>query len=206
MKLLKKDAILFKFSLYSLLLGLVFAAFAPPEKTIGKVISLVYLHIGFFAGAIILLFLSAANGLLCLLWKKKSCEKTTEVFFKVAFLGWLIYFVLSAAIAYLSWGAVFWEEPRMVIAVKVLFIFVIAFLLDWFLEKRFRTQVFTGASALSILLWMSRYSIIHPEAPIRKSDVAAIKLTAYASVFLIALSIITLAISVAGRELRDGAV
>lgn len=82
MKLLKKDAILFKFSLYSLLLGLVFAAFAPPEKTIGKVISLVYLHIGFFAGAIILLFLSAANGLLCLLWKKNPVKRQPKCFLK----------------------------------------------------------------------------------------------------------------------------
>lgn len=201
-KLLSKYQTLFRISIALLVIGIFSAAFAPAEAVIGKALSLVYLHIGFFAGALILLMSVLLAGFLVVFLKKGALQPLLKNAYEVAFASWFIYFLLSAAVAYLAWGGVFWQEPRMVIAVRILFIFFVALALNLFLERKSEAVVYSAASFISILIWLFRYSIMHPKAPIRNSDVTSIKVFALVSIVSTALSVILLAFSLAGRDLN----
>lgn len=194
---------LFKVAMVLLIAGVMLAAFAPSEKVIGKVLGLVYLHIGFFAGSLILLCLVLILGLISFFKNSRKILNVIGAFYRIAFGGWFIYFLLSAAIAYLSWGHIFWQEPRMVIAVRVLFIFLLCFALNGFLERKYEEKIYFFGALFSILIWIFRYSIMHPKAPIRNSDVASIKIMALFTIFLTAISLITLAFAVAGKEMEN---
>jgi hypothetical protein len=197
----KRNRLLFRTSLFSLFIGLFAAAFAPTEKVIGKALALVYLHIGFFAGALVLFFLTIIAAIL--FSRIKAGRVLIGKLYTTGGIAWFIYFLLSVAVAWMSWGGIFWQEPRMVIAVRVIFIFLIAQAVYYFLERKYVEVVFGSAAFLSILIWLFRFSIFHPRAPIRESNSLAIKAFAVISIFSTALSVLLLALSLAGRDLGN---
>jgi MFS family permease len=189
---------MFRLSILFLVLGISAAAVAPSERTIGKALSLVYLHIGFFLAALILLILSLIASAFGVRYEK--ARRIANTSFSFASLSWLIYFVLSAAVAYLGWGGIFWQEPRMVIAVRVLILLSAAMVLVWVMEERAKNLVISLASLLSIIIWLGRYSIFHPKAPIRNSDNLSIKALAVISIAGIVISVLMLASAVFLRD------
>ncbi|MCX7832018.1 MAG: hypothetical protein N2440_03865 [Actinobacteria bacterium] len=203
-KILNLNQTIFRISLAFLVVGVLSAAFSPSEKTIGKVIGLVYLHVGFFIGSLALLLLTILFGIFWKLRKNQLLFVLNQVSYRISFFSWVVYFILSALVARLSWGGVFWQEPRMIIAVRVIFIFLFVFLLDWFFDKKFTPYFYTAGSLLSIGIWIFRFSIMHPRAPIRNSDVLLIKVSALVSIVFTALSIVLLAIALSGRKIKDG--
>lgn len=202
-KIIDHNQTIFRISNAFLIVGVLSAAFSPSEKTIGKVIGLVYLHVGFFIGSFALLILTILFGVSWWFRKNKLLFIFNQNSYRISFFSWVVYFILSALIAKLSWGGVFWEEPRMVIAIEVIFIFLFVFLLDWFFDKKFTPYFYTAGSLSSIGIWFFRFSIMHPRAPIRNSDVFLIKISALVSIVFTALSIVLLAIAVSGRKIKD---
>lgn len=189
---------LFKLSLAALIIGVGASAFAPSEKVIGKVLSLVYLHIGFFLAALILLLLNLIFQVAGL-WNS-SLSRFSRTSFYMAVVSWVIYFVLSGAVAYFGWGGIFWQEPRMVIAVRVVIILLAAVAVSWVTPEKWKNIVFSAASLISIVLWLNRYSIFHPQAPIRNSDVMLIKILAVVSIVSIIASMLLLTLSLYLKE------
>lgn len=195
------NQVLFHLSLFLLLAGILAAGVSPSEKTIGKALALVYLHIGFFVGSLALFFFTVLVSLL--LPSEKARRVLTGSFYNAGGVAWFIYFLFSAAVAYVSWGGIYWQEPRMIIAVRVIFLFLLAQAINYFFEKRYQHLIFGSGAFLSILIWLFRFSIFHPKAPIRESNSLSIKLFAVASIVSTALSIILLAAAAAGRDLKN---
>lgn len=185
---------LFRWSVFFLLLGVLVSIAAPSEKTIGKALSLVYLHIGFFLSALILLLISFLASVVAIRYAK--AQKIANISFEFAFFSWLIYFILSAAVAYFGWGGIFWQEPRMIIAVRVLILLSAGLVLVWAFEQKASNLVILFASLMSIVIWLGRYSIFHPKAPIRNSDSFTIKALAVVSIVSIVISVLMLALAV----------
>jgi|GEM_PF-1462666 len=196
-----KNQAIFRLSMFLLFIGILTAAISPSEKIIGKALALVYLHVGFFIGALVLLFLTFLTAFL--LPKEKARSILTGSFYTTGGIAWFAYFLLSAVVAVLSWGGIYWQEPRMIIAVRVIFLFLLAQALNHFLEKKYQDVIFGLAAFSSILIWLFRFSILHPRAPIRESNSLSIKLFALVSIISTALSILMLAAALAGRDLKN---
>lgn len=196
-----KGSTFFKTSILLLIIGFASAFFAPSEATLGKILWLVYLHIGFFISALIFLLLTIVLNIYEFAFKKSTTLSLKA--FGFALICWTIYFLLSAAVAYFGWGGIYWQEPRMKIAVTVLFILTLSYLSGLMFDVSLRKLIYGGASLISIFIWLQRYSIFHPKAPIRNSDSTSIKVLAVVSIASIVISTILLYISVYFRDREE---
>lgn len=169
----------FGLSLGFLILAVVLAAVSPTERTLGSLLGPIYLHIGYVVGALLLFLVSAISAIVALV--KERDRSSARAFaisreaLALAVLSWLVYVAFSMFIAVQAWGAVNWQEPRLVNAFHVLVWVVACEVLMRVVEGKGRTA-FTAASGLgAIALWARRGTMLHPFAPIRTSDSASIK-------------------------------
>ena len=193
---------LFRLSMACLLVGIAAAIFAPAEKTLGKILSLIYLHIGFVYGALLLFLVSTFSAAVFLLRRRLKFLSLSETAFRLAFVAWVVYLVLSALIAIMSWGSINWQEPRWIIGVNIFFFSMMAVLVAWWLGREKAVYLYLPAGILFVLYWSTRTSQLHPYAPIRMSESAAIKATAVVSVVATVISLLLLALAIVQREVE----
>lgn len=189
-----KSEVFFRLSLACLILGILSAVFAPAEQTLGRILGLIYLHIGFVYGGLSLFIIAAVLSLI-----GREAGKTA---YGLAIVSWVIYLVLSMIIAYLSWGNINWQEPRLIIGMNILFASIIVYLLLNLIDKPWSNYLLALGGAGAVAYWSTRWSMLHPAAPIRNSDSATIKLLALVSVISIILSLILLFVAVITRETK----
>lgn len=174
-----------------ILAGLVIAltllvVFAPQERTLGKGIKIVYVHVAVTWTAILAI---AAWGLLGLGAALTDSPKLFSWLVTVRPLAFGIY-VLSAFLGALSskinWGAVGWFEPRMRATFSTLAVAVVILVLSAWLRSR-RLQGALGTILLAFMLWATFSSplILHPDNPIMTSSSTAIKATFFGSFALV---------------------
>lgn len=186
---------LFSISLACLIGALIISVIAPSEKVLGKILGLIYLHIGFVLGALLLFLLSAVGAIFYLVTKKDLFRAFERNALLLGMLSWIIYIAFSMLIAYLSWGAVNWQEPRLVIAFQVVF-FVALILLLRLVANEIYSSILTIIGGIgSIAIWSRRWDMLHPEAPIRFSNSIEIKAMALAVILLVTISLISLLIA-----------
>jgi hypothetical protein len=152
------------------------AAVAPPERTLGTGIRVVYVHVGLTWAGMIGLGLAAFLGLLTFLQPEAS-----EPFWLRA-LGWtgLGFFaaglLMSLPAAQLNWGGLFFQEPRTLSALRFLALgLIVQILMDWPLPRRFKGLLWVGMGGVLAWTVLATPLILHPQSAVRTSDSAAIQ-------------------------------
>jgi len=160
----------------AVLLTAVLAWLAPAEATLGEAVKLVYVHaalmwVGFglltFGGAAGVLYALRRNEAL-IVWSSGTAVAGIMMLIATGLMGMLT--------AKITWGAVFWAEPRMLMLGQILGAGLIATLAG----RISGSKSVTGAAnfGLAVVAWVlviRTERIIHPVSPIFRSDSTAIK-------------------------------
>jgi len=161
----------------------------PDEKTLGSGIKAVYVHVSLTWSGLFGFVAAGLIGLAQLVTHRQNLEGWRRTAGWVAFGFYVAGVAASALASQMNWGAVFWQEPRMVTSLNVLAAALIVQLgqgyLPWW---RLR-------AALSVLLpvfifWanLSAPLVLHPDNAVRNSTATGIQLT-----FLGMMALVTLA-------------
>jgi len=144
----------------------------PTEKTLGATLSLVLLHGAWVWTGKVCFGLAVLAGLAALIWRTRTywLELTRALAYSGLFF-WLTYLPMSLLVMQLSWGGLFFDEPRW----RIPFLFgVVAVLLQvglWLFSQPILTAL--GNIVFGIALWWQLgglQNVLHPEAPIATSD------------------------------------
>ncbi len=125
---------------WSVLTGLIITEsllvwFAPAERTLGEGIKAVYIHVSFTWAGMAGFTLAGILGFLNLVKAKSNLSTWIQIIIWVAFGSFALGFAVSLVAAKITWGAVLWQEPRIVFSmlflVLVLMILMIHRWLHW---------------------------------------------------------------------------
>jgi hypothetical protein len=160
----------------AVLISVLLAWLAPSEATLGDAVKLIYVHAALMWVGFTFLTIGGVTGGGYLLWRRDALINWSygSSFVGVAFL--LVTGILGAVSAKVTWGAVFWAEPRMAMLGRILFAAVIAAL-----AGRISGSKTLGGAAdfgLAVIAWVlviRTERVIHPVSPIFSSDSAAVK-------------------------------
>jgi hypothetical protein len=151
---------------------------APAERTIGQGIKIVYIHVSLIWAGMVGVILSGILGIGLIFVPSKKLEDWTTL------IGWvaLVWFALGVATSLLAakinWGAVYWNEPRVISSVHFLAVAVIVQIArNWLPWVHMRGAL--SAALPFYLMWSTIGTplILHPSSPIRESSSFAIQLT-----------------------------
>ncbi len=153
--------------------------FSPEEKILGSLVRLIYLHAGLAFTAIIF-YLFVVIFSIVPLWVEnriiflKSLSITSLIF-------WVIYLLSSLLVAFLAWGGINWSEPRLRIAWEIIFVASLFFYLAYLFEGRGNISLFFYFffGSIPVLLWSTRYSVLHPNDPVAQSSFFSVKFFSY---------------------------
>ncbi|MCB8920572.1 MAG: hypothetical protein H6662_03220 [Ardenticatenaceae bacterium] len=150
----------------------------PDEKTLGSGIKAVYVHVSLTWAGLLGFVTAALIGLAQLITRGQSLNGWRRTVGWVAFGFYVAGVAASALASQLNWGAVFWQEPRMVTSLNMLAVALIvqvaqSYFPRWWLQ-----------AALSVLLpvlifWanLSAPLVLHPDNAVRNSTATGIQLT-----------------------------
>jgi hypothetical protein len=144
--------------------------FIPPEKTLGNLIRLIYFHGAWIWSAILLCAISAALGLLAVIFRKPSLHQNSSALAWIGLLFLLLYLPMALVVMKLSWGGLFLTEPRWSIPFSIT-------LADLLVQVGVNFIKIPTVSSLAnlgigtILLYniTKIQSVLHPDAPIQAS-------------------------------------
>lgn len=153
---------------------------------------MIYLHIGLVISALILFLISGISYLAAIFSENKSTILISENSYVLGLITWILYTILSMLVAYLSWGNVYWQEPRLIIAINAIFVGIIVMGIKSFLKDTPRYIAGAAGSFGIIGIWLRRSSVLHPKAPIRASDSLSVKLLALTTILMIIVSLMLL--------------
>jgi len=150
---------------------------SPAEATLGNAVKLVYVHAALMWVGFGLLTLGGLAGATFLLWRKEALilwSTGCSVMGLALLIGTGI---LGTVTAKITWGAVFWTEPRLMMLGQILLVGLAAF----FSFRLSGSKVVAGVAnlCLAIVAWvlvLRTEKVIHPDSPIFASDSAAIKI------------------------------
>ena len=173
--------------LLTLVAILLITAVAPPERSLGTNVRIVYLHGAWVWAALLAIIAAAFCGLVGLVTGRLSWQRWSVALGRTGLVFWITYLPLSMWASQANWNGLFLAEPRW----RLAFIFALGGL-----------ALQTGlaiiddlalASGLNIfyalaLFWALRTvdNVMHPDSPIFSSDVTQIQ------VFFLALVGLTL--------------
>jgi len=160
----------------AVLFTILLAWLAPSEATLGDAVKLIYVHAALMWVGFALLTIGGIAGAAYLFWRRD------------AFIGWsygcsvvgvaLLFGtgILGSISAKITWGAIFWAEPRMAMLGQILFSAIIVAA-----AVRISGSKVLGGSAcfgLAVIAWVlviRTERVIHPVSPIFSSESTAIK-------------------------------
>ena len=161
----------------AIILSLILAWMSPAEATLGAAVKLVYLHAAIMWVGFGLLTIGGIAGLLYVFWRKK---KLIDWSCGSSFVGTSVIFItgiLGAITAKITWGAIYWAEPRMAMLGWIM----AAALIIGAAIKLSESSVIAGVAncALAIIAWtllIRTERVVHPGSPIFSSDSLTIKI------------------------------
>ena len=169
---------------------------APLEKTLGNGIKYVYVHVAFTWTGMLLLGITGLLGLGTMLLGKTKWEGWRWASSWVGLGFYIGGFGMSMLASKVNWGAVYWAEPRTVVALQVLAIALIVQVINsWPVSVRLQGGLHFGLALY--LFWATRGAelVVHPDNPIGTSTSSGIQV-AFGSMFflsfMMALSLIVL--------------
>lgn len=146
---------------------LILTLLSPAEKTLGDLAKLVYLHGAIAAVALLMFAATVLLALAYLVTGRASIERWSAAVAKTAITYWVIYFISSLYVAWAAWGGILWSEPRLQVAIRVLFVSTIAVFLYNLLENKKLIAVVNfllGGTVWTLRLMADR--IFHPMNPV----------------------------------------
>jgi hypothetical protein len=153
----------------TLFIGIVLIWFSPSDSQLGTVLKLVYLH-----GALIFtsLFLFASVGFVGIasLFRNSLKDLLLDIE-RTALVFWLSAAIVGNIASELTWGGIYWNEPRL----KVIIIISLISLSVYFLSTasgndKIKSVLGIALSSLVFLLILSAGKIMHPVNPFGASD------------------------------------
>lgn len=150
---------------------------APAEETLGQAVKLVYIHAALMWVAFGLLTLSGLLGGLYFVRRSPRVFSWSGASMIVAVALLLGTGSLGLITAKITWGGVFWAEPRLMMLGQILVIGIAAvFVARTVGESLPAAGAAAVAAAAAWVLLLRTERVIHPVSPIFSSDSAAIKI------------------------------
>ncbi len=152
----------------------------PPERHLGRLLALIYVHGTLVRTGIVLFVMGAIAGAIALIKDSPDAWAWTYALQATSLGAWLSGFIISFYPSYVTWGTlVAWSEPRTQMVVKVIAIATMVFLVARWLGDR---RIVAGASVViglivPLLVWRTGV-IRHPIDPVGTSPSVALR-TAY---------------------------
>jgi hypothetical protein len=154
----------------------VWALLAPPERTLGDAIRLVYLHVSATMAGLTCLYVAGALGVAASLLPVPRAERALRPLWIAGMAAFVAGFLLSLVSARVSWGGVFWAEPRVRASLGVLAVGLVALAIDAGLSPaRARNLVWTAAAALAFLALRIAPLYMHPDHPVKEDTPLGIR-------------------------------
>jgi hypothetical protein len=165
-----------------LLVGVVITAvfllyLAPEEKTLGAGIRAVYVHVALIWTGLAGLVVAGLLGLALLLTGQPRLAAWLPTVGWVGFAFYAAGVIMSAVASKVNWGNIFWQEPRMMVALNNLALTLIVLATNiWLPWPRLR-GLFHALLPL-VIVWFTRRAplVLHPQNPIFSSDALGIQL------------------------------
>ncbi len=174
--LLDKDNILPSVAVI-LVIAVLIGAFAPKEQTLGSSVKLVYFHASLMWVAYILYTISGFLALVHLIGASEPIYYKVQALFQTALIILLITGLLGTLVAIITWGGVFWQEPRLAMLIEIVLISVAAVVLaNLSGAPRVGSLAVLFAVVANWLLLLRTERVVHPTNPIFRSPVLAIKI------------------------------
>jgi len=154
-------------------LGLVAAALwallAPEERSLGAGIRMVYLHVSAtWAGITFLYGVGLLGGVSAFLPLPDGFRGWLRSVWLAGLAAFALGFLLSLMAAQVSWGGIFWAEPRMRASLGVVAVSLLALVVETGVRgTRWRGLTWTVAALACFVILRSAGLFIHPDRPIR---------------------------------------
>lgn len=167
--------------------GAALTALAPPERTLGDGIRVVYLHVAFTWAGLTGFVAMAALGVVVAITGRPALQAWAFAVGCVAALCFGIGAALSALASWVNWGGVYLAEPRMRANVTLVAVSAIALTLTaWPLPARLKGLLHVAPAAVYAALMPATPLVMHPANPIGASSSTAIRLT-FAALYALCL-------------------
>ena len=159
----------------------------PDEKTLGSGIKAVYVHVSLTWAGLIGYVAAGLLGLAALAWQRADSWRQTVGW--VAFGFYVSGVAVSALASKINWGAVFWQEPRMVTSLNMLAVALLLLTANLFVPWRWLRGLLS-ASLPVIIIWSNLRAplVLHPDNAVRASTATGIQLTFMGMLLLMLLA------------------
>ncbi len=191
----------FRYGLCVLIAGLILLGM-PPEKTLGPVIKLVYLHgalsragmIGFWAAGLVAAAYLLQVAAKLLRWSRQAPSgvmpphfqslrsdakllRWSRAFLWSGWLYWVAHFLVSMPATRLTWGPwVAWGEPRVTMTLQVIAVGLVVIAADRLLDNRRFAAIANLLLAVAVFALVERTGVLrHPLDPIGGSPSATLR-------------------------------
>jgi len=150
---------------------------APEEQTLGSSVKLVFMHAALMWVSFLMYTLAAILSVIFLFNGKKNYFAWANSTLWAGIIILAATGLLGTITAKITWGAIAWREPRMLMLGKMLLASVLVFIVSALLANP-RIKAFLNLSLTALIWWLllTTEKIIHPSNPIFSSDSLAIKL------------------------------
>jgi ABC-type transport system involved in cytochrome c biogenesis permease subunit len=156
--------------------AVVWALLAPPERTMGDAIRIVYLHVSATMAGLTCLYGVGVLGLATSFLPAPRVERALRPLWIAGMAAFVAGFLLSLVSARVSWGGVFWAEPRVRASLGVLAVGLVALAVDAGLSpRRARRLAWAAAAALAFLALRIAPLYMHPDHPVKEDTPPGIR-------------------------------
>lgn len=169
-----------------ILLAIIVATLAPPEKTLGEQARLIYFHGGWVWAALLCFACSGAAGLYGFFRRKANFLSWSIALQRSALIFWLLFLPMSLWVMQVSWNGLFLAEPRFRIPLNFAIIGLVFQVATTLIgNPRVSGMVnFLFVAALAVALRGAEY-ILHPQMPILNSQAGVLRYIFLALVILL---------------------
>lgn len=150
----------------------------PPERHLGRLLALIYLHGAFIRVGVVLFVAGAGSALVFLATRQSWAWRWTRALQITALSSWTLGFVISFYPSYVTWGTpIAWSEPRTQMVVRVLVVATLAFGIAYWLDSPPLAAVASTLIGLAIPILIWRTGVIrHPLNPVGESPSLVLRL------------------------------
>lgn len=161
----------------ALVVAVVLAFLAPSEQTLGSALKLVFMHAALMWVSFFMFSLGAILSLIYLIGGRKYIFFWGQASLGTAMILLFATGVLGTITAKITWGGIFWQEPRMAMLGKMLLVSVFVLILSRLISS---TKILAVVQIVLVgAVWwllLSTQKIIHPNSPIFSSRDISIKI------------------------------
>jgi hypothetical protein len=159
---------------------------APAEATLGNVVKIVYLHGALERVSVAAYLAAGALGLAYIASRRDPIARWVRAVAETAIVFWIAQAVVSLPAQVLAWGAIVWNEPRVLGALWIAGLTGLTYLVArWINDAAWLALVAVVNAVLVALVLRGAVNIVHPPDAIAASDSVEIKI-AYAALIGVA--------------------